>query len=529
MPAADRLPAAGASILLGMVFAFSLGPPARADTRALVIGIDDYAHGSPLHGAVSDAEDIASALRAVGVTDLTLRLNRDATRERLSSDWDQLVQRAQPGDTIVLTFAGHGAQEPERVPGSEDDGKDEVLLLAGFSPSGPGTLERLVDDELNQWFRRAAERDLDVIFVADACHSGTLTRSVDPRAGRQRYRFSAYGEITDDMLSLDLPPDPAPGSTAELPNLTFLAAGQEHEKVPEVELFDVHRQRAPRGALSWAFARALEGPADRDDDHRLSRDELKHFIRANVRALAEARQTPNLLPEDHGGQVILPIADLSKGVPQSAWPKPRVRVLGPDPIAVERMRDELSNIADTAATHQPDLTFDLVTRQAVSGEGDIVARDLTQSDIAAVIEKWRSMTRLKLERLGARLSTRVLPNDGTHRRGEEIRFEIDEIQLPYLVMFSISGDGTIHFHYPLHADPEQIAVDEPVSISLEVTPPFGADHIIAVTSDRRLSDLSGQLNGLDGRQEPRRAAEAVLGAIRHGRTQLGIQGLFTAP
>jgi uncharacterized caspase-like protein len=91
--------------------------PALAEVRALVIGIDAYQHGSPLKGAVSDAQDVAQALRQLGVTDLTLRLNQEVTRDRLAQDWQELLSRSQSGDTMVLTYAGHGSQEPERVAG----------------------------------------------------------------------------------------------------------------------------------------------------------------------------------------------------------------------------------------------------------------------------------------------------------------------------------------------------------------------------------------------------------------------------
>ena len=106
-----------------------------------------------------------------------------------------------PGDTLVLAYAGHGGQEPERVLGSERDGQDKVLLLGGFRSAGAGTRERICDDELNQWFSDAGGQGLPVVFVADSCHSGTLTRSIDARAPSQAIRSSPY-TITDDMLFL---------------------------------------------------------------------------------------------------------------------------------------------------------------------------------------------------------------------------------------------------------------------------------------------------------------------------------------
>ncbi len=519
-------PCLQAILALGWLVAGS----ALAEVRALVIGIDAYQHGSPLKGAVSDAQDVAQALRQLGVTDLTLRLNQEVTRDRLAEDWRELLARAQSGDTLVLTYAGHGSQEPERVAGNEQDGKDEVLLLAGFSETGPGTRERLVDDELYQWFREANDRGLELLFVADACHSGTLTRGVDPRAGGGRVRYSAY-TITDDELDLPIPTPATGGSSGEdLPRLTFLAAGQENQKVPEVDLLDTQGHPSPRGALSWAFARALEGQADQDSDARLTRDEINRFVRANVRAIAEARQTPNLLPMGDEGRVVLPVsAATTRSTTLAHWPEARVRILASDERSATTLAEELTGISRVAEGEDADLILDLRARQAISGQGDVLARDLVRPALQTLIDKWRGLEKLKFERLGDRLTMRVLPNDGTHRQGEEMAFEIDDIRLPYLVFFSLAGDGTLNFHYPLPDDPETLPLGQPVKVAFKVTPPYGADYIIAVASDQSLGELTALLRSLDGKPAPRPAVEAVIAAIRQGRRQLGLQGLYTAP
>ena len=130
--------------------------PAAAQTvRGLVIGIDAYDELRDLAGAVNDARDVAGALAGAGIDDLVVLEDAAATRARVTAEWRALVARSAPGDTLVLTYAGHGGQEPARVAGSERDGLDESLLLGGFRSSGPGTRERILDDELNQWFAEA--------------------------------------------------------------------------------------------------------------------------------------------------------------------------------------------------------------------------------------------------------------------------------------------------------------------------------------------------------------------------------------
>ena len=66
--------------------------------RGLVIGIDDYAPGiGKLRGAVNDARDIGQALAGMGVDDLTVLLDGDATRDRILAEWQGLLARAGPG------------------------------------------------------------------------------------------------------------------------------------------------------------------------------------------------------------------------------------------------------------------------------------------------------------------------------------------------------------------------------------------------------------------------------------------------
>ena len=259
-----------AAVLSAGLLGFSIwGAPAAGaqEVRGLVIGINDYVELRNLAGAVNDARDVANALSGAGVGDLVVLENGAATRERIAAEWRSLVARSGPGDTLVLTYAGHGGQEQVRMPGTEEDGLDEVLLLGGFRESGPATRERIIDDELNAWFVEAGERDLRVIFVADSCHSGTLTRSVDPRAPSTASRKARY-TVGDDLLELDIAAETAALDHADLPHLSFLAAGQENQEVLEVVLPDEDGSipsHAARSAITsrapWRATRTSTGTA----------------------------------------------------------------------------------------------------------------------------------------------------------------------------------------------------------------------------------------------------------------------------
>ena len=526
-------------------------PAAGAQTvRGLVIGIDDYAPHPPgpgkLKGAVNDAEDIREALTGIGVEDLTVLLDGDATRERIVTEWRGLLERAAPGDTLVLTYAGHGSQEePERVPGTERDGKDEVLILGGFRSTGYGTRERIIDDELNQWFLDAGRKALKVVFVADACHSGTLTRPLDPRAADAlTYRYTWYPPITDDMLALDLPEEAADTGEAgedELAHVSFLAASQEDELVPEIPVRDETGASRMRGALSYMFARALRGEADVDGDGALRRDELWSFVRRNVRMMGEGRQTPNLLPNRRPEEIVLRLAPPSSSGPEpspSPAPEPlpdhgvRLAVLhaGAGVGVLARVRETLAGVRIVPKEESPDLIWDAGAREVVTGMGDVAAHDVGLEALPGVIEKWKAVPAVRA--LSARNGLRmgIDPHDGTHRLGRRITVRIEGLAHPRLIVFSLSGNGRVHHLYPQPHDSAEVATDRPFEMKAEVTPPFGADHVVAVSAGSSLDALNAALKRLDGREAAGRAVE-LLAEAKAGASgwSSGIQGLYTAP
>ena len=78
--------------------------------RAPVIGISEYEEGRKLLNAVKDAKDMSSMLARTGfiidIDEPKLNLtNKDIKHAR--ADFEDLIQ---PGDMILLYFAGHGIQ-----------------------------------------------------------------------------------------------------------------------------------------------------------------------------------------------------------------------------------------------------------------------------------------------------------------------------------------------------------------------------------------------------------------------------------
>src|SRR5215475_2749726 len=133
---AAGLVALGISGLDAAAAAPLLRGPDGGEVRALIIGVDAYQNVRRLKGAVADARDIESSLRRMGTRDVTALIDADANRTAVLVAIDRLIARSGPNDLVVLSIAGHGTQEPERVPGSQPDGMENVFLLSGFDVSG---------------------------------------------------------------------------------------------------------------------------------------------------------------------------------------------------------------------------------------------------------------------------------------------------------------------------------------------------------------------------------------------------------
>ena len=529
---AKAAPAMATTLTAALLAPLLLGTasvPARAEMAALVIGIDAYQYVNPLKGAVNDARDIAGALKGLGVKDVRLFLDGEAERGRIIRAWRELIATTAPDATLVLTYAGHGAQQPERVPGSEADGKDEFLVLAGFAPRGPGTAQRLTDDELAVLLKEAAPRR--VIFISDSCHSGTMTRGFDTRADQLGTRAIAIDGIEDDAL-----PPPTRAALAaeaeEQPHVTFFAAVADDELAPEVMI-----DRRPRGALSWAFANALRGNADRNGDGVLTKGELETHIRAAVRMALEGRQHPQVQPSGRGEIALIdPVAARPAAPALLPAPVPvPLRILAP-PGKAKVLAGGLVGIAAVAATEPAALVWDSATGEVVTATGDVVARLAgdpaapdTRRRLQGVIDKWALVGRLKTAAERRSLALAVSPGDRSHRQGETVSLDIRGNEGTYFTLFNLAADGTVNVLYPLadRRDPAQIARGGPYRLALTVEPPFGADHFVAIATTQPMTALQKDLAALDGQPAAAQVAALLTRHLAGQTVEFGIHGVYS--
>ena len=181
--------------------------------RALCIGVNNYpGTHMDLAGCVNDANDWAAEL-ASRKFEVTTLLDAQATKAAMSKAFKTIVGGAARGDTIVITFSGHGTYVPD-LNGDEVDGLDEGLCPYDLQTGGGA----LIDDEIQAIFAARAI-GVRLVLISDSCHSGTVTRAAAPDPDADdvpRPRFMPMGNW--------LPPEKLPRGPSGNPLATVPAA-----------------------------------------------------------------------------------------------------------------------------------------------------------------------------------------------------------------------------------------------------------------------------------------------------------------
>jgi caspase domain-containing protein len=545
----------------------ALAQARRPRLHAMVVGINTYygraSRGQVpnLLGCINDAKDIAEQVARLDPGSLRVlgARNEPVTRAAFLSAWQDMLATAGEGDTLLLTYSGHGGQILALCPDNEEDGLDETLVLSGFDiGQARDSAEHIVDDELAQLFATAAAKRLLVVFVADSCFSGTVYRSVEA-AANVRYRTVrsyelARGAASADACSAAAPEDP--------PNLLFLSGSQENEVVPEINIGGQWR-----GALSYAVARALEGRAA--SNGVVTAYGLSEFVLRYVQSLSDAGQHPNVTwpsrtratPNDvmtvEGNT---PVLMLGSAVPPPAtrptqddevWPV-RLRILGLSAAESQQIAKSLAHGVLVGDSEPAALIWNARQQLILNDQGHRIAEGVGAGQLQHAIDRRRAWERLSALSAENGLSVRIrLPgepadappsaaSDATHKERTRLFIDVGGVaDGAYFTVFNLTGSGKLELIEP---GPSRLTCRTGIcstgvrkvkgipltSVEVEVGAPFGAEHVVAVAGALPLSRLMPALVEARNKLAAADVLAGLVGELQTQPLQVGFRGIYSA-
>lgn len=247
---------------------------------AVVIGISQYDAVRPLKYADKDAIAFHDYLvKDVGIpTDqISLLLNKQATliglKRTLGTD---LKRKANPQDTVIIYYAGHGAPETD-ASSPDGDGLEKYLIPYDADPHDLYTTGLPMREVETIFHRLSAER---VIFITDSCYSGAT-------AGRTFSTVGRRAVVSDNFLTRL-----SKGKGRVV--LTASRAGEISEE----------RDELGHGVFTYYLLEGLKGKADIDADQIITVDEAYAYVSKHVPTVTGQNQHP-VKKGEFEGQLIL--------------------------------------------------------------------------------------------------------------------------------------------------------------------------------------------------------------------------------
>lgn len=163
-----------------------------AADKALLIGVGSYKNPQfNLTGINLDIDTINNFARSVGYQSDNIKalLDEQVSRENIKQAFSGfLSEGVTENDNILIYYSGHGVQITDKD-NDEQDGRDEALTLHSLGLI-PGSYSGIItDDELAALLNSLPSKK--VTIIVDACHSGTVTRSMTQSLDLQS---KAYGQ-----------------------------------------------------------------------------------------------------------------------------------------------------------------------------------------------------------------------------------------------------------------------------------------------------------------------------------------------
>jgi len=179
----------------GLNFSAYASKPDSGSYHALVIGNSQYSDPAglwePLSTPITDAKSIQDILRSqYGFVSVELLLN--ASRREILNGFNQLSKRVNPGDRVLIYYAGHGHY-------------DEINNLGYWVPvdaEGEDDSTFISNSTIRDKIRSLALNANNTLVISDSCFSGSLFRAKS--RSQSRNISNEIARIGDDFQEVSL-------------------------------------------------------------------------------------------------------------------------------------------------------------------------------------------------------------------------------------------------------------------------------------------------------------------------------------
>ncbi|MBA42725.1 MAG: hypothetical protein CMF62_01805 [Magnetococcales bacterium] len=190
--------------------------------RALLIGINYKDTDLQLNGCINDSRNLRKFLinnnfyneNEIIMMNDNKKNNLYPTRKNILAQFDKLVkftkQNPDNKTKLFVSYSGHGYYLPDKNK-DEADGQDEVLC-----PIDCNTKGYIKDDVIKRRLINKLNKNVEIVFMIDSCHSGTMCDLKFNYEVDERKSFKVYGKMRntkcqckmisgckDDQVSMD--------------------------------------------------------------------------------------------------------------------------------------------------------------------------------------------------------------------------------------------------------------------------------------------------------------------------------------
>lgn len=280
----------------------------------------------------------------------------------------------------------------------------------------------------------------------------------------------------------------------------------------------------------------LRGDADGNRDGVVNTRELETYLVESVRTVSEGRQFPQMAPRGRPTEIALRVPHTVGEKPSSSATSGKLglRILGTGDM--EAFYGGLRRVY-RAEEGRADLTWDVGAGEVVNATGDIVARPgvlARAGQMQALVDKWLLLRDLRDLAASKPLRLRLTPDHSTHEAGSQVSVTLAGHEKSRLTVFNLGTDGTVQFLIPWPPSPDpryhgKVTVGQTFDLPFCVREPFGADHLVAISSSDGTPRLDRRLDALHDRKAAALLRGELVGLLQGVRFQMGLIGLFTTP